>query len=101
METQVQGIQMKHEGDAHQFLVSKAFWAAIHRHVPERLAALARLAAERPDVFAFESSQKIAERCNVSQTSVVRFAHHLGFDGFAEMKQVFQKGLRETARKAS
>ena len=66
---------------------------------PQWLDVLARFAAERPDVFAFESSQKIAERCNVSQTSVIRFAHHLGFDGFAEMKQVFQRGLRAAARK--
>jgi DNA-binding MurR/RpiR family transcriptional regulator len=45
------------------------------------------------------SSPSKAERCNVSQTSVMRFARHLGFDGFAEMKQVFQKDLREAAQK--
>ena len=92
----MQNASMKADGDA---FLSKAFWAAVHRELPQRLDVLARLAAERPDVFAFESSQKIAERCKVSQTSVVRFAHHLGFDGFAEMKQVFQQGLREAARK--
>ncbi|MBB3595306.1 DNA-binding MurR/RpiR family transcriptional regulator [Rhizobium sp. BK529] len=52
-----------------------------------------------PDIFAFESSHKIAERCNVSQASVIRFAHHLGFDGFAELKQIFQQGLRAGAQK--
>ncbi len=97
----MQLISLKAESDVHEFLISKTFWAAVHRNVPERLAALVRLAAERPDVFAFESSQKIAVRCNVSQTSVVRFAQHLGFDGFAEMKQVFQRGLRQSARRAS
>ncbi|MGV2100877.1 MULTISPECIES: MurR/RpiR family transcriptional regulator [unclassified Rhizobium] len=97
----MQLISLKAESDVHEFLISKNFWAAVHRNVPERLAALARLAAERPDVFAFESSQKIAERCKVSQTSVVRFAQHLGFDGFAEMKQGFQHGLRQSARRAS
>ena len=97
MEAGIQTVSMKAEGDA---FLSKAFWVSIHRDLPQRLDALARLAAERPDVFAFESSQKIAERCNVSQTSVIRFAHHLGFDGFAEMKQVFQQALRAAARKA-
>jgi len=35
----------------------------------------------------------------LASTSVIRFAHHLGFDGFAEMKQVFQQGLRSAAQK--
>jgi hypothetical protein len=99
VEVPMQSISMKTAGDTDRSFVSKAFWAAIHRDVPQRLGALARLAAERPDIFAFESSHKIAERCNVSQTSVMRFARHRGFDGFAEMKQVFQKDLREAAQK--
>lgn len=92
----MQNASMKADSDA---FLSKTFWAAVHRELPQRLDVLARLAAERPDVFAFESSQKIAERCKISQTSVIRFAHHLGFEGFAEMKHVFQLGLREAARK--
>ena len=94
----MQTVSMKADGDA---FLSKAFWVSIHRDLPQRLDTLARLAAERPDIFAFESSQKIAERCKVSQTSVVRFAQHLGFAGFAEMKQGFQHGLRQSARRAS
>ena len=38
-------ISLKAESDVHEFLISKNFWAAVHRNVPERLAALARLAA--------------------------------------------------------
>jgi hypothetical protein len=71
----MQNASMKADSDA---CLNKAFWVAVHRQLPQRLDALARLAAERPDVFAFESSQKIAGRCKVSQTSVIRFAHHLG-----------------------
>ncbi|QWW67358.1 hypothetical protein [Rhizobium sp. WYJ-E13] len=49
----MQTVSMKADGDA---FLSKAFWVSIHRDLPQRLDSLARLAAERPDVFAFESS---------------------------------------------
>ncbi|MBX5193550.1 MurR/RpiR family transcriptional regulator [Rhizobium sp. NZLR3b] len=81
--------------EIHELVISKTFWAGFYRGVPEQMAALAKLACERPDLFAIESSSKLAERCSVSQTSVVRFAHQLGFDGFNQMKYAFQRGLRE------
>ena len=32
------------------------------------------------------SIQELAQRCNVSRTSILRFAQKLGLDGFSELK---------------
>lgn len=70
------------------------FWMRVRCRHDGCFAPLAKLAAEHPDVFAFESSMQIARRCQISQTTVVRFAHHLGFDGFSQMKRAFRLALR-------
>ncbi|WP_370881110.1 hypothetical protein [Rhizobium mesoamericanum] len=41
------------------------------------------------------SSKTLATLCGVSPTSVSRFVRHVGFNGFREMKVLFQSRLRE------
>lgn len=76
------------------------FWLKIHSQPDGCFAPLAKLAAEQPDVFAFESGAQIARRCRISQTTVVRFAHHLGFAGFSQMKRAFRLALKKRFRMA-
>ncbi|WP_267552714.1 MurR/RpiR family transcriptional regulator [Rhizobium rhizogenes] len=74
------------------------FWMRVRCRHDGCFAPLAKLAAEHPDVFAFESGLQIAKRCQTSQTTVVRFAHHLGFEGFSQMKRAFRLALRSRIR---
>ena len=43
---------------------------------------------------AFQSAAAIAERCNVSESSVVRFASALGYDGFPALSRALQAMLK-------
>jgi len=70
------------------------FWMKVCSRYDGCFAPLAKLAAEHPDVFAFESGMQIARRCQISQTTVVRFAHHLGFGAFSQMKEAFRLALK-------
>jgi DNA-binding MurR/RpiR family transcriptional regulator len=82
-----------------QRVLQRDFWAKAHSDASACFERLARLAVERPDVFAFDSCREIAEMCKVSQTSVVRFAIFNGFDGLRAMKTAFRDALK--ARSAS
>lgn len=76
------------------------FWIRLRSRQDGCFEPLAKLAAEHPDLFAFESGAQIARRCQVSQTSVVRFAHHLGFGGFLQMRQTFRLALKNRFKMA-
>lgn len=44
---------------------------------------------------AFLSTEKLAEACNVSQASVVRFSKRIGFERYSEMQKSLRLSLRE------
>lgn len=81
-------------------VLSANFWLRLRNRQDGCFEPLATLAAGHPDVFAFGSGAQIARRCQVSQTSVVRFAHHLGFGGFLQMKQTFRLALKNRLKRA-
>ena len=80
-------------------MLDAEFWMKVRTRHDGCFASLAKLAAEHPDVFAFESGVQIARRCRISQTTVVRFAHHLGFGGFLQMKTAFRLALKRRFKK--
>lgn len=77
-----------------QRVLDKTFWARARAEPSACFERLAKLAVERPDVFAFDSGTQIAVLAEVSQTSVVRFAVFNGFRGIREMKIAFKEALK-------
>jgi DNA-binding MurR/RpiR family transcriptional regulator len=65
---------------------------------PNQLEQIARLALDHPELIAFDSARTVASKCGVSSTSVNRFAHHLGFNSYREMKALFRGRLKELAK---
>ncbi|PLT33387.1 MurR/RpiR family transcriptional regulator [Bacillus sp. V5-8f] len=61
---------------------------------------------EHPDEAAFKAAFQIGRKAEVSETTVIRFAYALGFEGFSEMqesirKQLIQKSQRDHSRERS
>lgn len=48
-------------------------------------------------LIAFESAAAVARNCKVSQTTVHRLAHHMGFQTFGEFRAMIRNHLRTTA----
>ncbi|MFB9794834.1 MurR/RpiR family transcriptional regulator [Shinella granuli] len=49
----------------------------------------------------YETASEVAERAGVHQTTVIRFARKLGYDGFLEMRESLRKGHVQKASSAS
>ncbi|APO79564.1 RpiR family transcriptional regulator protein (plasmid) [Rhizobium etli 8C-3] len=58
---------------------------------------VAKQIIERPEMIAFESAAAIARNCEVSQTTVHRLAHHIGFRTLREFRAMIRDHLRKTA----
>lgn len=63
--------------------------------LPRRLAQIAAYALDHPDEIAFGTAASIAASAGVQPSTLVRFAQHLGFDGFTSLQSVFRERLRE------
>lgn len=63
--------------------------------LPKRLAQVAAYALDNPDEIAFGTAASIAHSAQVQPSTLVRFAQHLGFDGFSDLQVLFQARLRE------
>jgi DNA-binding MurR/RpiR family transcriptional regulator len=48
-----------------------------------------------PDEIAFGTAASIAHTAGVQPSTLIRFAQHLGFDGFTSLQSVFRERLRE------
>ena len=66
-----------------------------HRKLPKRIAQVATYAIDNPDEIAFGTVASIAASSGVPPSTLVRFARHLGFDGFTSLQTVFRTRLRE------
>lgn len=66
--------------------------------MPEGVVKIARLAFERPELFAFESAAMIAQICGVSEHSVIRFSRSLGHTRFKDTKKLFQDEIIRRSR---
>ena len=58
---------------------------------------ITRFMVQNPNAMAVESVKVIADQAGVQPSSLVRFAKHMGYNGFSEMKRVFQSHLISTA----
>jgi DNA-binding MurR/RpiR family transcriptional regulator len=58
---------------------------------------VARYLTQHPNDVAMHSINDIAARCNVHASSLVRFAQSLGYDGFKDLKEVFNRRLATAA----
>jgi DNA-binding MurR/RpiR family transcriptional regulator len=62
--------------------------------LPKRLIQVADYALGHPDEIAFGTAASIAEAAGVQPSTLVRFAHQFGFDGFSDMQSVFRERLK-------
>jgi len=58
---------------------------------------ITRFMVQNPNAMAVESVKVIADQAGVQPSSLVRFAKHMGYNGFSEMKRIFQSHLISTA----
>lgn len=54
---------------------------------------IARHLLDEPNDFAFETLTRVAERCAVQPSSIVRFAQQFGFDGAVPMQRLMRESL--------
>ncbi|HTV69055.1 MAG TPA: MurR/RpiR family transcriptional regulator [Rhizobiaceae bacterium] len=62
--------------------------------LPKRLAQVAAYALDNPDEIAFGTAASIAASAGVQPSTLIRFAQHLGYDGFTSLQSVFRQRLR-------
>ena len=63
-------------------------------HFSKRQRAVAGYICEHPDMAAFMTAELLAASVGVSESTVVRFALELGFDGYPDMRRSVQQLLR-------
>lgn len=63
--------------------------------LPKRIAQAAAYALDNPDEIAFGTAASIAAAADVQPSTLIRFAQHLGYDGFTSLQTVFRQRLRE------
>jgi len=61
--------------------------------MPRRMSQAAAFLVSHPDQAAFESVAKIAKSADVPPPTLVRFAQSIGFDGFSQLRILFQRRL--------
>jgi DNA-binding MurR/RpiR family transcriptional regulator len=73
----------------------RALILARRESLPKRIAQIAAYALDNPDEIAFGTAASIAVSAGVQPSTLIRFAQHLGFDGFTSLQGVFRERLRE------
>lgn len=63
--------------------------------LPKRLTQVAAYALDNPDEVAFRTAASIAGAANVQPSTLVRFAHQFGFEGFSSLQRIFRARLKE------
>ncbi|NLS02937.1 MurR/RpiR family transcriptional regulator [Rhizobium sp. P32RR-XVIII] len=63
--------------------------------MPKRLAQVAAFALANPDEIAFGTTASIAAASEVQPSTLVRLAHHLGYEGFSDLQSIFRARLRD------
>lgn len=62
----------------------------------KRLQQVARYLLDNGNNVAIDTASSIAEKLNVSPSTLIRFANEFGFSGFNEIKQIFRQHYMET-----
>jgi DNA-binding MurR/RpiR family transcriptional regulator len=63
--------------------------------MPKRLAQVAAYSLANPDEIAFGTAASIATAAEVQPSTLVRLAHHLGYEGFSDLQSIFRDRLKE------
>jgi len=63
--------------------------------LPKRIAQVAAYALDNPDEIAFGTAASIATAAGVQASTLIRFAQHLGYQGFTDLQEVFRSRLRD------
>ena len=63
--------------------------------LPKRLSQVGKYALDHPDEIAFGTAASIATAAHVQPSTLVRFAHQFGYEGFSDLQRVFRERLRE------
>ncbi len=63
--------------------------------LPKRLRQVAIFALDHPDDIAFGTVASVSAAAEVQPSTLVRFAQHLGFEGFSSLQELFRDRLRE------
>jgi len=63
--------------------------------LPKRLSQVGKYALEHPDEIAFGTAASIAAAAHVQPSTLVRFAHQFGYEGFSDLQRVFRERLRD------
>jgi len=66
-------------------------------NLSDRFQQVARFVTQNPNTVALNSIHTIAEECGVNASILVRFAQHLGFEGFKQLQVMFQSRLSTAA----
>ena len=61
----------------------------------KRQMAIAKYISENSEIVAYMTAQMLSEAANVSESSVVRFARQLGFEGYAQLRRALQQRIKE------
>lgn len=68
--------------------------ATLRASMPKRLAQAAGYALAHPEDMALGTAASIAQAADVQPSTLVRLAHHLGYDGFSDLQSVFRDRLK-------
>lgn len=89
-------------GETETAIIAPRDFDALRSHIlgrrgemPKRLAQVAAYALDHPDEVAFGTAASVAVQAGVQPSTLVRFARHLGYDGFSDLQGVFRARLRE------
>lgn len=61
----------------------------------KRQRAIGKYICENSEIVAFMTAQMLSEAAEVSESSVVRFARQLGFEGYTELRRALQELIKE------
>jgi len=79
----------------HDFDSLRALILDRRQSMPKRIAQVAAYALDNPEEVAFGTAASIASSAGVQPSTLIRFAQHLGYDGFTSLQAVFRQRLRE------
>lgn len=85
--------QHTHSGPPRDFEALRQFIVERRASLPKRLAQVAEYALKKPDAVAFGTAASIASEADVQPSTLVRFAHQLGYQGFSDLQTVFRARL--------
>jgi DNA-binding MurR/RpiR family transcriptional regulator len=63
--------------------------------LPKKIAQVAAYSLDNPDEIALGTAVSIAASAGVQPSTMIRFAQHLGYDGFSSLQTIFRERLRD------